>query len=321
MPLPFQLPSSIYQPLRNLLYDLNYSSTKDVFIHVGDIITKGPHKDSMSLLTYLASNNITGVRGNNDQKVVEWRGWLNWITSLPGGKCWLDRLEKNLPNDIASDKSKLIQWMSYQRNGASKDDQKWWKLIPSGWLLFGDHYKVAKDMSDTGFQYLLDLPLRLYIPSAHVFIVHAGLLPSDPKYPYYDETQPLARMPKLEGVDTKHETSKVEGLRNLQEISLLKLIPQNMVPWVLLNMRSVWKGQVSKKIKGKTPWSDLWEQEMNSCVGYSPKLDGESKKDPKHPLPCYPSTVIYGHAAARGLDPKRWSVGLDSGCVSTFQVY
>jgi predicted phosphodiesterase len=127
MPLPFQLPSSIYQTvalLRNLLYDLNYSSTKDVFIHVGDIITKGPHKDSMSLLTYLASNNITGVRGNNDQKVVEWRGWLNWITSLPGGKCWLDRLEKNLPNDIASDKSKLIQWMSYQRNGASKDDQK-----------------------------------------------------------------------------------------------------------------------------------------------------------------------------------------------------
>lgn len=33
-------------------------------------------------------------------------------------------------------------------------------------------------------------------------------------------------------------------------------------------------------------------------------------------LPCYPSTVVYGHAAARGLDIKRWSKGLDSGCVS-----
>jgi hypothetical protein len=32
-------------------------------------------------------------------------------------------------------------------------------------------------------------------------------------------------------------------------------------------------------------------------------------------LPCYPATVIYGHAAKRGLDIKRWTKGLDSGCV------
>jgi hypothetical protein len=35
----------------------------------------------------------------------------------------------------------------------------------------------------------------------------------------------------------------------------------------------------------------------------------------KNTLPCYPSTVIYGHSASRGLDVKRWSIGLDSGCV------
>jgi hypothetical protein len=309
-----------------------------VFIHVGDIVTKGPHEDSMALLTYLTSNNITGVRGNNDQEVVEWRGWLDWIASLPGGRTWLDRLEKMSPDIDPVDKAKLRDWMEHQRNAASKVDKKWWKLIPDKWVLFSDHYKVARDMSATEFQYLLDLPLRLYVPSAHVFIVHAGLLASDPHYPYYDERQPLARVPKLMATtdtDTSSKPNKtrkeVESLRKLQDLSLLTLIPQNLIPWVVLNIRGVKNGKVSKMNGKGTPWSDLWNLAMKRCVGYNQKLtphdavdDGDSeeisgrKKDSKQALPCYPSTVIYGHAAARGLDVKRWSIGLDSGCVSTF---
>ena len=306
-----------------------------MFIHVGDIVTRGPHEDSMALLTYFASNNITGVRGNNDQRVVEWRGWLDWIASLPGGKAWLDRLEKMSPN-YDGDESKLKDWMKDQRRSASKKDKKWWKRIPHKWVLFSDHYKVARDMSASEFQYLLDLPLRLYVPSAHVFIVHAGLLASDPQYPYYDERQPLARMPKLmasDGDTSKLNKSKnqVESLRKLQDLSLLTLIPQNLDPWVVLNIRGVKNGKVSKKYeKGAIPWSDLWNSEMKKCVGYNQELthddavDGDSKeisgrkKNSKRELPCYPSTVIYGHAAKRGLDQKRWSIGLDSGCVSFF---
>ena len=326
--------SSIYKTVyRNLLH--YYSSKEDVLIHVGDIVTKGPHKGSMALLTYLASNNITGVRGNNDQKVVEWRGWLTWIASLRGGKDWLHRLEKMSP-DIDSDKKReLLDWMEDQRNAASKEDRRWWRLIPDKWVLFSDHYKVARDMSATEFQYLLDLPLRLYVPSAHVFIVHAGLLASDPQYPYYDARQPLARMP--ESMDTDADASelnetrnKVERLRELQDLSLLKTIPQNLDPWVVLNIRTVKDGKVyKKKGRGRTPWSDLWNLEMNSCVGYYEELshgavDGDSeeifgrKKGSEKALPCYPATVIYGHTASLGLDPKRWSIGLDSGCVSTF---
>jgi hypothetical protein len=285
----------------------------------------------MALLTYLASNNITGVRGNNDQEVVEWRGWLNWIVSLPGGKVWLDRLEKMSPKSD-TDNKKLKDWMKDQRKAASKDDKKWWKLIPKKWVLFSDHYRVARDMSATEFQYLLDLPLRLYVPSAHVFIVHAGLLSSDPQYPYYDKKQPLARVPKLMATDAdtskKNRTNnELESLRKLQDLSLLTLVPQNLIPWVVLNIRSVKKDKIFKKYgKGRTPWPDLWNLEMNSCVGYNREIthdavDGEvsgRKKKSKHALPCYPSTVIYGHAAARGLERKPWSIGLDSGCVSTF---
>ena len=302
-----------------------------MLIHVGDIVTRGPHEDSMALLTYFASNNITGVRGNNDQKVVEWRGWLNWIASLPGGKAWLDHLEKIAP-DSDADKSKLLEWMENQRKAASKEDKKWWRRIPDKWVLFSDHYKVARDMSATEFQYLLDLPLRLYVPSAHVFIVHGGLLASDPQYPYYDKRQPLARMPILMATDVstskKNRTkNEVESLRKLQDLSLLTLVPQNLIPWVILNIRGVINGEVTKKNKKGKPWSELWNLEMNSCVGYNEELahgavDVDSKevsgekKESEQALPCYPSTVIYGHAAARGLDLKRWSIGLDSGCVS-----
>ena len=304
-----------------------------MLIHVGDIVTKGPHEGSLALLTYLASNNITGVRGNNDQKVVEWRGWLNWITSLPGGKAWLDHLEKMAPNSDA-DKKQLKEWMEDQRKASSKEDKKWWKRIPDKWVLFSDHYKVARDMSATEFQYLLDLPLRLYVPNAHVFIVHAGLLASDPQYPYYDKRQPLARVPILMATDAdtskrKKTKNEVESLRKLQDLSLLTLIPQNLIPWVVLNIRSIKNGEVTKKNKIGRPWSELWNLEMNRCVGYDEEfphgaVDRDSKeisgrkKGSKQELPCYPSTVVYGHAAARGLDLKRWSIGLDTGCVSAF---
>lgn len=50
---------------------------------------------------------------------------------------------------------------------------------------------------------------------------------------------------------------------------------------------------------------------MSRCGGYKRELQTS-----KAALPCYPSTVVYGHAASRGLDIKRWSIGLDSGCVS-----
>lgn len=41
----------------------------------------------------------------------------------------------------------------------------------------------------------------------------------------------------------------------------------------------------------------------------------KKKKKGRGPLPCMPMTALYGHTAAFGLDVRRWSVGLDSGCV------
>ncbi|KAF8962792.1 Metallo-dependent phosphatase-like protein [Flammula alnicola] len=277
------------KPFQKLLEHLKYNPSKDVLMHVGDITTKGSHEGSLAVLHFMASNNITGVRGNHDQKVTEWRGWLDGL------------------------------------NFCADRGQEWFKRIPEGWVLFSDHYQVAKDMSVEDFRYLLKLPIRLYVPSAHVFIVHAGLLPSNPKYEIDDEqNQPLAHIPAFPSHSHKLEQSRktTEGLRNLQEIGLLMEIPQNADPWVVLNMRSIVGDTVSKKSKEGKPWSKVWKQHMKSCVGFRNELAGDdnpnntaSKKGKEVALPCYPSTTIYGHAASRGLDIKRWSFGLDSGCV------
>ena len=311
-------------------------------IHVGDIIAKGPHEGSLAVLKYMATHNVTGVRGNHDQQVIEWRRWLDWISSIPAGKAWLKRVERKW--QMAQEKQEVfnsISWVETERSGCSREDEKWWRRIPKGWVLFSDHYKIAKDMSEAQFRYLLRLPLRLYIPSAHVYVVHAGLLPSNPRYSFEDiEKQPLAHVPSLPQRPTVDESGEyshsvsgtktnktIENLRNLQEISLLTQIPQNSEPWVVLNMRSVVGRKISRKSNEGVPWTKIWNQHMNSCSGFKhtlaqvPDATGdldvnttEENMDKLH-LSCYPSTTIYGHTASRGLVAKRWSFGLDSGCV------
>lgn len=192
----------------------------------------------MAVLSYMTTNNITGVRGNHDQKVIEWRGWLEWIGKLEGGKHWLNdfhaKAEAASPDDPEAWAEKHIK----------KTKSKWGKKIPAGWKILSDHYRVARAMSDAEFRYLLALPLVLHVPSAHTFIAHAGVLPSDPRYAPHHPRQPLARVPRLPNGD-KHEKSHLEKtlplLRRLQEVAILTDVPQNMDPWVTLNMRSILK--------------------------------------------------------------------------------
>ncbi|TFK40392.1 Metallo-dependent phosphatase-like protein [Crucibulum laeve] len=309
------------RPFQTLLEHISYTPTSDVLIHVGDFITKGPHKGSMSTLQFMTTHNITGVRGNHDQKVIEWRGWLDWIQTLPGGRSWLASTYRRWK---AAERrgEKLAHWVKGERRRShGQAEAKWWALVPVNWVLFSDQYKIATELSQEQMRYLLALPLKLYIPSAHTFIVHAGLLPSDPRYPYWHGRQPLATVPrKLDGEmgveehgDEGEVNATVHYMRTIQEVALLTQVPQNTDPWVTLNMRGLIGDKVTRSKKGK-PWSQVWKHDMSHCAGF----DYEkiiSTKTGKHSLPCYPSTVIYGHAAMRGLDIKRWTLGLDSGCV------
>lgn len=252
----------------------------------------------------MSTNHILGVRGNNDQKVIEWRAWMVWIVSLPGGKEWLQDVDSKWP-DVDGDKydARFDTWLK-------KSHKKWKAYVPRGWKLLGKHYRAARDMSQEHYDYLRSLPLVLYAPTAHTYFVHAGLLAADPTRKYNDPKQPLSHLPT-----TANPGDDDIVLRGLQELALLEEIPQNQDPWVLLNMRSLSEDGKVKDNKKGTPWSDLWNDVMGSCSTLPEDLSKHGLTAFTSP-PCFPSMVIYGHAAVRDLDVKRWSVGLDTGCVS-----
>jgi predicted phosphodiesterase len=135
--------------ISDLLQQVSYNEEKDTLIHLGDIMAKAPLTGSLSVLSFMNENNITGVRGNHDQKVIEWRAWLNWVNRLDAGagSRWLSDLEKkweegNVHGEL-EDSSNTEEWVATQMRTGRKD-HKWWSRIPKGWELFSDHYRIAR---------------------------------------------------------------------------------------------------------------------------------------------------------------------------------
>ncbi|KAH9945386.1 uncharacterized protein BXZ73DRAFT_86878 [Epithele typhae] len=271
------------------------------------------------------------------------------------------------PTGAGSDVEEWIEVARKRAHGTWRAD--WWKRIPrpgkgrtsKDWIMFGDHYWIARDMKADHAQFLFSLPLVIHVPSEHFFLVHAGLLPFDPRRPSTDKHQPLAHLP-ISGDDDEDYSDmpkeaydyplldissqrdpppvrlddETEELRVVQERSILHDVPQNRDPWTLLNLRGVRKnGKVTRESDQGTPWAKIWNTQMKRCGGFSNASGGadagaalrrkgrsgdrdewEEDAGAGHdPLPCYPSTAVYGHAASRDLDVRRWTVGLDTGCL------
>ncbi|ELU35970.1 Metallophos domain-containing protein [Rhizoctonia solani AG-1 IA] len=119
---------------KKLLKKLNYDANHDMLIHTGDIILKGPQ--SRKVIQELMQINALGVRGNQDQKVVEWRGWIEWVLSQEGGKPWLKKMEKRVE---ALKKPTKEDYKQFKKAASAKG----WS-IPDGWK-FGDQiYQLAR---------------------------------------------------------------------------------------------------------------------------------------------------------------------------------
>ena len=172
-------------------------------------------------------------------------------------------------------------------------------------------------MTPSQYSYMKSLPLAIHLPSLHTLVSHAGILPFNPELPLDAPEQPLAHTPII-STPSSHST------RSAQERALLTDVKQNTDAWVLLNMRTVQRnGEVSRKVDAGTPWPELWDMTMEQCHGYHNgpteglALENQDDLAPASlHLSCFPINVIYGHFASRGLDIKRWSFGLDDGCVS-----
>jgi len=380
----------------NLLSAVSYAPETDIIIFAGDVMAKSTHSGSLAVLDFITQHKcesipgkVYAVRGNHDQMVVQWRAWRDWFEPLQlssvavhnskpepltvapvlTGREFLDLLEAEWEHDRSHDpkgSADPTQWADTARKRASGTwQEEWWRRVPrpgkgrysKDWAIFEDHYWLAKDMTQAQKECLYSIPLVLHVPSEHFFVVHAGILPSDPKRPATDESQPLAHPPIIySDPDADHEdpdegeviipfssgaqqalgastglgsrvlprkNETLERLRTAQESAILSEIPDNRDPWVLLNMRGIRrkKGKVTRQNDKGTPWSKVWNAQIGRCVGYD-NSSGSSLVVPADnddaatvSLPCEPATIVYGHAATRGLDVKRWSVGIDTGCL------
>ncbi|KAG0692707.1 Metallo-dependent phosphatase-like protein [Suillus ampliporus] len=301
--------------LTALLDKIFYDPQWDTLMHVGDLVTKAPVEDSLAVLSFMESNKILGVRGNNDQEVLEWRAWMDWIVSQPGGREWLREVDEHWSDYEPAAPEKASA--AFDSRPFLMKNPHWGSKVPKGWRPLGDHYQVARAMSREHYDYLCSLPLVLYAPAGHVFFVHGGLLAADPSRKSTHRKQPLSHWPSIK------KRNDIHAIRKAQELALLSEVPQNQDPWAVQNMRSVRRnGKVTRSSKKGTPFSDLWNEIMDQCSGFytsNARLESVSRLTGYHEsqlaqLPCYPSTVVYGHSAGRGLDVKRWSVGLDTGC-------
>jgi len=92
----------------------------------------------------MSDNNITGVRGNHDQAVIEWRGWIDRVLAVNGGREWLERLERFSEKEL-EDELKALQGKK-DKDGKDKDDETLaeWKRIPKKWKFMDDHYHIAR---------------------------------------------------------------------------------------------------------------------------------------------------------------------------------
>ena len=196
----------------------------------------------MGTIDYMTERNVTGVRGNHDQMVVGWRAWIENVLSHPGGREWLEDLE-------GKSKKERKKYLKALQMGTQRKEE--WKRIPDDWEFKGDHYKIARAMSAEQAAYLRSLPLVLHIPRLHSFVVHAGLLPLDPRRSPTSGRQPLSHLPRGkkggEREEGEKDTDYINRLRTLQEESMLQEIPQNEDPWVLQNMRSILKDHTITK--------------------------------------------------------------------------
>lgn len=228
------------------LTQVGYDGSKDQLILAGDLVAKGP--ESLRVVDKARALNALCVRGNHDDKVIRWRGYLDSLS--PAEFTALDLDSKSRP---VVDNIDLLPEYDPERPELKPPAQL--RSIPADLVENSEHHRIAKAMTPEQYQYLAACPLMLQLPKelsvrkVPVYVVHAGIDPT---------------------------------------VELMK-----QQPWVLTNVRNLLKdGTPYRKKKKGLGWAKAFN-------------DGGSKN----------FMLVYGHDAGRSLNVKKWSVGLDSGCV------
>lgn len=85
---------------------------------------------------------------------------MDWIRSSHGGAAWLDSIDKRWDSVHWKGKD-TKKWL---RHEIARIPGKWGRKIPTGkkFKLFGEHYRIARQMTPHETKYLRELPLVLH---------------------------------------------------------------------------------------------------------------------------------------------------------------
>lgn len=157
------------------LKQVGYDGTKDNLILAGDLVAKGPQ--SLEVIDRAKSLNAKCVRGNHDDKVIRWKGYLDSLN--PSQRSMLEMDSMSRPEVLDDENSP-----EFDADVPSVRPLAQMRDIPADLVENSEHHRIAKRMNNDQYQYLLSCSLVLTLPkemSVHkmpVHVLHAGIDPS-----------------------------------------------------------------------------------------------------------------------------------------------
>ncbi|KAF9124687.1 hypothetical protein BGX30_000836 [Mortierella sp. GBA39] len=159
------------------LKKIEHNPKRDTLVMAGDIVAKGPQ--SLKAIDRLIELRAKCVRGNHDDVVIRWRGFLDSVDAAileeyEASPAFVDVMEAEAETEAEAQAIKSMDAFFLQRS----------ITIPSDLDRRSEHYQIARAMTKHQYNYLRQCPLILTIPREisvnhiPVHVVHAGI---DPK--------------------------------------------------------------------------------------------------------------------------------------------
>ena len=293
-----------YDELKELLDKVGFDSTSgaDHVVFTGDVVAKGPKSGQvLDLLKKLEDREVGScVRGNHDDRVL--KAYHRLHQNAEGGEEGEEDDEEGGEEDNEEDNDGQGRVEDVEGDGALEEMHGDLIEVQDKYSKRGKRRRqrkrtsdeaVAKTLTSAQAKYLAGCPLILRIPRAghnggELLVVHAGIVPGIPL---------LKQDPKL--------------LMNMRTI----ISPEDKN-----HKGDIQIGKGSRTRKGRH-WAEIWNKWEESRVKGKFILGEEETVvtdvlwegvDEGRELG---TTVVYGHYAAKGLDLRKWTKGLDSNCV------
>ncbi|KAG0345987.1 hypothetical protein BG004_002683 [Podila humilis] len=285
------------------LAQIEFDPRRDGIILAGDMVAKGPR--SREVIDKAIELGAKCVRGNHDDKVIRWRGYLDSLSAAEKMELesYTEDVEGQEDGDVdgddGDDDADADEYDEIDEDDIDYNDdidgypRTYYDDDGNG--LANDlrkrkkHHK-KKAQKKHKKKKTLHAPADLNRDSEHYQIAQSL---SDKQYEYLKSCPLILTVPRQLSVHNIPIHVVHAGIDPRQNILHQK-------PWVLFNVRNLLDDGTPSRKKGQ---GQGWAKAFNDL-----HLDRHSRS--RHDF-----LVVYGHDAGRSLNIRTWTIGLDSGCV------